>query len=97
MGAEQHVEIEIPTATTEDVRTWAASVEQVGAIPSSHPNAIPLKPVTVRVTDHPFMGAVLTIGYRDRIILELAIFAGSPTQEEIDIMEDHYERKLRAV
>ncbi len=95
MSAEQSVEVELPHVTTEDVRKWAASLE--GTIPSSHPNAILLAPITVEVTDHPFMGAVLTIGYRDRTILELAIFAGHATQEEIEIMEDQHERKLRAL
>lgn len=97
MSAEEHVEIEIPHAMTEDVRAWAAAVEQLGDIQSTHPYAILLKPVTVSVTDHPFMGAVLTIAHRDRTILELAIFAGTATQEEIEIMEEQHTTELRAL
>lgn len=95
MSAERSVEIEIPGATTEDVRLWASNVAETSPVTTG---TTPFsRAVDIEVTTYPFMGVVLTIMQGERRLLELAVFASVPTEEEIDIMEDHCERKLRAV
>ena len=83
----QEVTVNIPGATSADLRDWAARIELMNPVPylelERHPNA------GINVTDHPFMGVELTLAAAGRPLLTLTLFGDRPNDEERNIMETH--------
>lgn len=81
----QEVTVNIPGATSADLRSWAERIEVENPITydvnERWPNA------GINVTDHPFMGVELTLAVAGRPLLTLTLFGDRPNAEERKIME----------
>lgn len=81
----QEVTVNVPGATSEDLRNWAGRIEVEN--PISY-DGLGHKPTCgINVTDHPFMGVELTLAADGRPLLTLTLFGDRPNDEERKIME----------
>lgn len=81
------VEIHVPGATSDELRTWAQNVAE------ANPIAVPDNPFTptvnLDVTDYPFMGVELRMQSERQQLLTLVLFAQIPNEEERQIMQEN--------
>lgn len=79
------VEIQVPGATSDDIRVWANNIAEANPIATGDNDFTPT--VNLDVTDYPFMGVELMIQSERRHLLTLVLFADRPTEKEKEIME----------
>lgn len=85
MSADRHVELHVPGATSDSLRTWAQAI--VEANPVAPIASIFTPEVNLDITDYPFMGVELTFQSERQQLLTLVLFAQIPNQKEMEIME----------
>lgn len=83
----EEVTVNVPGATSEELRTWALAVERLN--PISRDNLGRWPTCGINVTDEPFMGVELTLAAAGRPLLTLTLFGDRPNDEERKIMEEH--------
>jgi len=83
----QEVTVNIPGATSADLREWAERIEVENPMTYDVNGRWPT--AGINVTDHPFMGVELTLAAVGMPLLTLTLFGDRPNDEERKIMEMH--------
>lgn len=79
------VEVLVPGATSDDLRTWANNIAEANPITSEPTTFTPT--VNLDVTDYPFMGVELRLQSEKQHLLTLVLFAQIPNEKERETME----------
>ncbi|QQO39467.1 hypothetical protein SEA_NAMAGO_66 [Microbacterium phage Namago] len=79
------VEVLVPGATSDDLRSWAQSVHYSNPLTTNPTEFTPT--VNLDVTDYPFMGVELRLQSEKQHLLTLVLFAQIPNEKERETME----------